>query len=109
MNSTHYKKHIVYSVLDRTEYDCCTHVEVPSMQSILQFLVRSGSLPPSVEMIFPESHTTDDTFDTDISYRNPSLKDLNKQYYAMKSVSADFNVAVSSAVEASKSSSDTTN
>ena len=83
--------------MDKALFDCCTHVEVPSMHSILQHLFRTGSTPPGVEMNFPDVHKTDDNFDTDISYRNPALKDLNKQYYAMKNASTDFNQALKDA------------
>lgn len=102
MNSTYYKSKNVYGVMDKELFDCCTHQEVPSMQSILQHLLRTGSTPPGVEINYPETHRSNDDFDTNIDYRKPSLQDLNKQFYAMKEASTSFNDALREAAEVAK-------
>lgn len=97
MNQNFYKSDNKYLPLDRSGVDCCSHIEVPSMQAILQYLFRTGSTPPGVEINYPEVHSTNDDFDTNIDYRKPALQDLNKQFYAMKEVSMNFNDALKAA------------
>lgn len=73
-----------------SSYNRCIGVHVPGIADIIRMYTSTGMLPPQVQVIPHESLDHDETFDTDISYRNPKESDISLQFYNFERASKEF-------------------
>lgn len=103
-------KHVYDSgAFDFVPEDKCIQVNVPSIREIQNLYVRTGNLPPSVQLLTPAERQGNEDFDTDISSRNPKYQDLNDLFYGMQDASQKFNEKLTELGEAMKNASTTIN
>lgn len=93
MTVKHRKEHFLFV---GSSYSRCIGVHVPSVQDIISMYTSTGVLPPRTELVPIIKNDIDDSFDTDIRYRDPKVG-MEEQFNSLNEVYSNVRQSISSA------------
>lgn len=86
-----YDKHIHTKIYTNTsKHDRCIGVHVPGIADIINMYTSTGQLPPTVKVMPHVTNDKDETFETDISYRDMRHSDIAEQFNNIQAVGRAF-------------------